>query len=388
MLCPYARFLDRRALVSMVQSLIALAGIGLALTWGPLPVRSDVPAHSHEHGSTMGDMDMGRSVKDWYAKHPIVGAGHLPAGADADTFVASGTRFDTDQNPASQVDTAFILTGQSILWVAFSGAHSVTNGAGSLDANAGTLFDAPIDFDFNPTFQYLFDTAGVYPFFCRPHEGFNMRGVVVVKDPPPAPADTFLTGDTQFDTDGNLATQVDTAFIQAGQIVMWTLISGSHTVTNGDGSTDPSAGLLFDVPLDGTHQSFVFPFPDNGVFPFFCRTHENFNMQGVVVVGGLVSAPLPAGVQLGFATEPVPNPTTGAVRFRLAMPVAGRASLQVFDSRGHLVASPLDRLLDAGVSDAGWNGLTRDGAHASPGVYYLRLTLPGVSASRRVVLAQ
>jgi len=91
--------------------------------------------------------------------------------------------------------------------------------------------------------------------------------------------------------------------------------------------------------------------------------------------------------RIGFVSEPAPNPTTGAVAFRVALPVAGRVSVQVFDVRGKLVAVPLDQDLGAGVFDAGWNGAARSGARAGPGVYHLRLSLPGYQATRRIVLA-
>ena len=44
------------------------------------------------------------------------------------------------------------------------------------------LFDVPSDFS-HTTFSFQFNSAGTVPFFCRVHESFNMRGVVIVSPP-------------------------------------------------------------------------------------------------------------------------------------------------------------------------------------------------------------
>jgi plastocyanin len=332
----------------------------------------------------MSAEDMRRWVRDWYATHPVVGL--HPTAVAADTFKASGTTFDTDGNAGTVVDTAHILTGETILWRATSGSHSVTNGTSSADPNAGVLFDAPLDlFDF-PEFSHAFTSSGTYRFFCRPHEAFNMRGIVVVTDP--VTADTFTTVSLQFDTDGSAATQIDTAFITVGQSILWRDVGLEfHSVTSGKDALDPEVGNMFDVPLDPDHLSFVFQYTEPGTFPFFCRPHEFDEMKGVVVVAQSVSAdPAPVGKRIGFASEPAPNPTTGTIGFRVAMPTSGRARVEVFDTRGQLVAVPLNRELDAGVFGVSWNGMTRTGRRAASGVYHLRLALPGYSATRRIVL--
>src|SRR5262245_61015486 len=84
-------------------------------------------------------------------------------------------------------------------------------------------------------------------------------------------AATFTAQNFVFDSDGNLNTQVDTVRIKTGEAVTWQWIGGTHTVTNGTGLADPSAGTLFDQPLDLTHTSFTFTFMNAGNFPFFCR---------------------------------------------------------------------------------------------------------------------
>lgn len=76
--------------------------------------------------------------------------------------------------------TVTIARGTTVRWTNASATmtHTVTSGASSTTAGAGTLFDrslAP-----GATFDYTFNTAGDQPYFCRPHEALGMRGTVRV----------------------------------------------------------------------------------------------------------------------------------------------------------------------------------------------------------------
>jgi len=74
-----------------------------------------------------------------------------------------------------------ITQGDTVRWEWNSGIHTVTNGTGADDPDAGTLFDAPLDTD-NQVFEYVFDTPGLVPYFCRPHELLGMVGTVTVEE--------------------------------------------------------------------------------------------------------------------------------------------------------------------------------------------------------------
>jgi len=204
------------------------------------------------------------------------------------------------------------------------------------------------------------------------------------------PSATFTAGNFFFDHDGNPGTQVDTARITVGQSVLWQWVAGTHTVTNGTGFGDPNAGTLFDQPSNVSSQQFTFAFNTAGTFPFFCRFHEIENMVGVVVVES------PTGVEprvgngrgLGFTVEPSPNPTRAGVSFQFALQQAGHARAEVFDARGRLVAVVLDRDLGAGSYSSSWTGRGRSGIRAGPGIYFLRLRIPGLTESRQIVIAR
>ena len=204
-------------------------------------------------------------------------------------------------------------------------------------------------------------------------------------------ADTFLVGPAarlQFDSDGNLATQVDTANILVGQAIQWHWISGSHTITNGTGSLDPQAGSLFDTPSTSLAPDFQFTFNSTGTFPFFCRTHEGFNMKGVVVVSSLTGVGSPRPGRIGFTAPPFPNPSRSVVSFDFAVVTPGRVRAEVFDARGRRVAVILDRQFEPGTYPATWDGRTHDGTAAAAGVYYFRLSVPGRTETRAVTIAR
>lgn len=201
--------------------------------------------------------------------------------------------------------------------------------------------------------------------------------------------DTFTVANFRFDTDGSAATQVDTAKIFQGETILWRWVGGSHTTTSGFDDTDPQAGVLFDHPISNTlgNTSFAFQFNSVGTVPFFCSIHPA-SMKGVVVVRSTTSVdPVANAAGVGFLSGPRPNPTTGIAAFRFGLASAGHARVEVFDVRGRRMAVPLDRDLGAGGWEAAWDG-RGDGARVPPGIYYLRLTVPGRVESRKVVVSR
>jgi plastocyanin len=204
------------------------------------------------------------------------------------------------------------------------------------------------------------------------------------------PAATFISNGFSWNADGNTGTQVDTVRIWAGQTVRWQWGDGSHTTTSGSGAADPQAGALWDKPIHFMATSFQFQFVSSGTFRFFCRPHESFNMRGVVIVRAVsdVQPVMSRAETSGFVSDPWPNPATSTIGFRFAMQRPGRARLAVYDARGRLVATPLDRELEVGTWAGGWDRRTRSGEPAVAGVYFFQLELPGYADSRRIVVGR
>jgi plastocyanin len=166
-----------------VSGFLAAATISIivTLTLGARP-RAGGTARAQEHNAShvtkpMTEAAMKRWSQSWWASHPRVGTASDQA--PVATFTVANFIFDNDHNAGTQVDTVKITTGQTVLWQWVDGFHTLTNGSGASDPDAGTLFDQPSE-PGHPQFSFTFNTAGKFPFFCRPHEGFGMTGVVLV----------------------------------------------------------------------------------------------------------------------------------------------------------------------------------------------------------------
>jgi plastocyanin len=128
----------------------------------------------------MTEAAMKQWSESWWASHPRVGTASTQV--PAATFTVSSFIFNSDGNTGTQVDTVKIMTGQSVMWQWLDGTHTITSGSGGSDPNAGKLFDQPSDAA-HQQFTFAFNTVGTFGFFCRPHEFFNMKGVVIVSSP-------------------------------------------------------------------------------------------------------------------------------------------------------------------------------------------------------------
>ena len=64
-------------------------------------------------------------------------------------------------------------------WHHSGGSHTVTNGAGPADPNAGIQFDLPLTAA-QPVATFTFDDPGDRFYFCRPHVGLGMTGRIRV----------------------------------------------------------------------------------------------------------------------------------------------------------------------------------------------------------------
>jgi hypothetical protein len=91
----------------------------------------------------------------------------------------------------------------------------------------------------------------------------------------------------------------------------------------------------------------------------------------------------PVAIEFGL---PTPNPSTGAVSFRLALPTENRVDLEIFDLRGRMVRRLASGVFGAGVHSLRWDGAMAAGQPSAPGVYFARLKLGGESFKERTVV--
>jgi plastocyanin len=179
---------------------------------------------------------------------------------------------------------------------------------------------------------------------------------------------------------------------QVGETITWVNPEGmAHTVTDGLGSGDPAAGLLFDVLfLDGPEQTFSHAFADTGVYSIFCRFHEALNMTGTITVVGAVGTGVPVGAPVSLASTLVasPNPVrdSASLSFYLAQPIDVR--IDVYDPTGRRVREVFRGPLAKGQQIVTWDGRAADLSPLPSGVYLMRVETARESASKRVVLVR
>jgi plastocyanin len=103
------------------------------------------------------------------------------AGAAVHHITVENFRFDADDNNETQVDTLMISMQDTVQWDWIEGFHTITSGLSSDPGDdPGALFDVSINSG-SPVFQYVFMDEGDVPYFCRPHEGLNMKGMIRVQ---------------------------------------------------------------------------------------------------------------------------------------------------------------------------------------------------------------
>jgi hypothetical protein len=106
-----------------------------------------------------------------------------------------------------------------------------------------------------------------------------------------------------------------------------------------------------------------------------------------VLAGGGLVAVEPGRVE-GFRLHPPrPNPARGEVTIRFELPVAQRVSFEVYDAVGRRVcALAASREWPAGAQSLVWSGADDSGAPLETGLYFVRMSAPGVSAARKLAI--
>ena len=93
--------------------------------------------------------------------------------------------------------------------------------------------------------------------------------------------------------------------------------------------------------------------------------------------------------EMAFGLRSVsPNPMRKEASFTFALPRGSQLKLEVLDLQGRRVATVADGMYEAGLHQVKWNGATNGGGPARAGVYFARLSAPGLAMSRRFVLVR
>jgi plastocyanin len=179
----------------------------------------------------------------------------------------------------------------------------------------------------------------------------------------------------------------NTLTVVEGDTVEWVHTGGTHTVTNGTGAIDPSAGSLFDASLNSATPTFQYVFTSAGMYPYFCRPHESLGMTGTITVDLAtgVRAPAIAGVTL---RQNYPNPFSTVTGIEYVLPRRTSVTLGVYDARGRRVATLASGTRSVGPHSAAWDGRTEEGRSAPAGIYFYRLEADGIAVTKKLVLVR
>ena len=91
---------------------------------------------------------------------------------------------------------------------------------------------------------------------------------------------------------------------------------------------------------------------------------------------------VPGPISIGNA---YPNPFNHNVVVLISLEQPGDVHFSVYDIRGHLITSGLNRFLDGGKKNIRWNGTNQDGKSVSAGTYFLRVQNKDLSKTKKIV---
>jgi hypothetical protein len=111
-------------------------------------------------------------------------------------------------------------------------------------------------------------------------------------------------------------------------------------------------------------------------FERISRLKSQYNVTGV-------SGPLASGhlIPADFRLVNYPNPFNPSTTIRFSLPVAGEATVKVYDVLGRELETLIDGRLTAGEHEVRWNAFNR-----ASGVYFCRLQSEGVNETRKLLL--
>ena len=87
---------------------------------------------------------------------------------------------------------------------------------------------------------------------------------------------------------------------------------------------------------------------------------------------------------LAFSPNPFGNGALGRIRFSMAQ--TAKATIEIFDLQGRMVASVFDGLAESGDNEAVWDGRDALGRSVGSGVYFYRLRALDLDQSRKLVV--
>ena len=165
-----------------------------------------------------------------------------------------------------------------------------------------------------------------------------------------------------------------TVLFSADDGVTWTEMASGIT----------NQSVILDVPDIETQQALVRVYALIAGKPVGYDTSDE-----VFTIKPATGAGVPDELPVIFALKQNwPNPFMGTTMLHFDIPKDVDVRLEVFDVRGRLVRSLVDRALPAGRYDIGWDGRDSQGRRVASGVYYYRIEAGQWSATKSMVVVR
>jgi flagellar hook assembly protein FlgD len=81
-----------------------------------------------------------------------------------------------------------------------------------------------------------------------------------------------------------------------------------------------------------------------------------------------------------------PNPFNPSTNIDFNLPKSGKATIEIFNLLGKLVATPYDKYTQAGLTTIEWDGRNSDGTSVASGIYFYRLTADKFTETKKMTL--
>ncbi len=163
----------------------------------------------------------------------------------------------------------------------------------------------------------------------------------------------------------------------------------SSTLPAGVAYTHPTYGYQT-VSLGYGLEFMVNEMLPNGYYRAGVEDRVNF-MENVMAYFSKTPTENPTGVvddtRRNALSHAYPNPFNPVTKIAYSVRDAGPVTIDIYNVAGKVVRTLLDTELDAGATGyVVWDGSTDSGTTCASGVYFYRMTAPGFSESRRVVM--
>jgi hypothetical protein len=95
-----------------------------------------------------------------------------------------------------------------------------------------------------------------------------------------------------------------------------------------------------------------------------------------------------ASARLATRLTARPNPFNPTTRVTYELASAGRVSVRVYDIKGRLVRTLVDRFVAAGEHLATWDGINENGEPVASGVYFIRMETADAGITKKIVMVK